>query len=504
MGTIYQIAGTGLHLIRPGRAGKYPWISSAAPGVTDALTGGYTGDACEEITLATRRKVLAGASAAGALLALRGVLGGTAEPGARVPVGGFGPLQLDPDRILDLAEGFSYRVISKAGAIMSDGLRVPASHDGMAAFDAGDGRIALVCNHELRMEDSDLGPFLPGGKRIAANRIYDPGRGEPCPGGTTTIIYDPRSRRSERQFLSLAGTERNCAGGATPWGSWLSCEESVTGPDAKRARAHGWVFEVPASATGPVDPVPLTALGRFNHEAVAIDPRTGIAYLTEDRPDSLLYRFLPNERGRFAAGGRLQALALPGWPGGDTRNFPSEGAGAFPAGSVFRARWFDLSGTDSPKDDLRQRGFAAGAALFARGEGICMGRADLYFCCTAGGKIGAGQIFRYRPGHEEGTAAEKDAPGQLELFVESTDRSLLDNCDNLIMSPWGDLLVCEDAKAPCALVGITPGAGLYKFAENAYTDSELAGVCFAPDGRTLFVNVWDPGMTLAITGPFPA
>lgn len=463
------------------------------------MAGGYTG-----IIMATRRAVLAGASAAGALAALRSVLGGTADPAGSAPAGRFGPLRPDPDRILDLPNGFSYRVISKAGAIMADGLRVPASHDGMAAFDAGDGRVALVCNHELRVEDTALGPFIPGGKRIAEKRIYDPGRGEPCPGGTTTILYDPRSRRSERQFLTLAGTERNCAGGATPWGSWLSCEESVSVPDAKHARAHGWVFEVPANASGPVDPVPLTSLGRFNHEAVAIDPRTGIVYLTEDRPDGLLYRFIPNERGRFAAGGRLQALSLPDWPGADTRNFPSEGAVAFPIGRAFRARWFDLEGTDAPKDDLRQRGFAAGAALFARGEGICMGGNEFFFCCTSGGRIGAGQIFRYRPGSQEGGVGELDAPGELDLFVESTDRSLLDNCDNLTMSPWGDLLVCEDAKAPCALVGVTADAGMYRFAENAYTDSELAGACFAPDGRTLFVNVWDPGMTLAITGPFPA
>jgi len=445
-----------------------------------------------------RREILVTTATAGAFLALRGALGAAASvPGTT----GFGALRPDPERILDLPNGFSYTIVSRAGAKMDDGLVVPGAHDGMAAFDAGNGRVALVCNHELDYEDVADGAF--GGNASAAGPVYDAGHGRTTPGGTTTLIYDPASKKVERQFLSLAGTERNCAGGPTPWGSWLSCEESVAMPDAHHEQSHGWVFEVPAAATGRVAPVPLAGLGRFNHEAVAIDPRTGMAYLTEDQGNGLLYRFIPNEKGRLAAGGRLQALALADWTSADTRN-PPDAKRRIPQNQPLKIRWIDLDNTDSPLDDLRVRGHAAGAAIFARGEGICHGPDGFYFACTSGGAIGAGQIFRYRPSASEGGADEAKTPGELDLFVESTDRRKLENCDNLTAAPWGDLVVCEDAKAPCALVGVTPDGGLYTFAENNYTDSELAGVCFAPDGRTLFVNIQGSGLTLAISGPFPA
>lgn len=440
-----------------------------------------------------RREILAAAAGTGAFLALRGLLAGAAE--AAGAAGRFGPLRPDPARILDLPEGFSYTIVSRAGTKMDDGLLVPGAHDGMAAFDAGNGRVALICNHELDYEDAAEGAFGGG---AGTGPIYDAGRGKAAPGGTTTLIYDPAAKKVERHFLSLAGTERNCAGGPTPWGSWLSCEESVAMPDGDHEQSHGWVFEVPSHAERRIEPVPLTGLGRFNHEAVAIDPRTGIAYLTEDQGNGLLYRFIPNEKGRLAAGGRLQALALADWSAADTRN-QKDAKQRIAQGAPQKVRWLDLENTDSPEDDLRVRGHAAGAALFARGEGICHGPGGLYFTCTSGGAIGAGQIFRYRPATDEANGA-----GELELFVESTDRSKLENCDNLTAAPWGDLVVCEDAKAPCALVGVTPTAGLYAFAENNYNDSELAGVCFAPDGRTLFVNIQGSGLTLAISGPFPA
>lgn len=422
--------------------------------------------------------------------------------------GPFGPLQADPRGILDLPAGFSYRVIARSGGAMSDGLLVPGMPDGMAAFGAPDGRIRLVCNHELDPKRAAAygSPFGPARARfgsIARDRVYDPGGSEPSAGGTTTLIYDPRAGRVERQWLSLAGTERNCAGGATPWNSWLSCEESVAGVDTVHARDHGYVFEVAAGADALVEPLPLKAMGRFNHEAVVVDPRSGALYLTEDRPEGLIYRLLPVEPGRLAAGGRLQALALIDWNRADTRNW-SNSATRFEPAREYRVQWIDLSGVDAPGDDLRQRGHAQGAAVFARGEGMWWGDREMFFTCTSGGALQAGQVFRYRPGADEGTAREREAPGTLSLFVESRDQGRLAHCDNLTVAPWGDLVLCEDTDARCGLVGVTADGGLYQLANNPYNESELAGACFAPDGRTLFLNIQKAGLSLAINGPFPA
>lgn len=421
---------------------------------------------------------------------------------------GFGPLQPDPGGILDLPHGFSCRVIARAGDEMADGLLVPGMADGMAAFADRDGRVRLVCNHELNPERVPLrgGPFGRDHTRLAGvdrALLYDAGGSEPSCGGTTTLIYDPARGQVERQWLSLAGTDTNCAGGLTPWNSWLSCEESVSRPGPIHAREHGYVFEVPAAADRLVPAVPLKALGRFNHEAAAVDPRSGVVYLSEDRADGLLYRLVPNTPGRLIAGGRLQALALQDWTAADTRNWVSNPQ-KLEARKAFTARWVDLADVESPDDSLRLRGHRDGAARFARGEGLWWGDGALYLACTSGGALQAGQVFRYTPSPFEGGSREAEAPGRLELWVESRDPDTLANCDNLTVAPWGDLLLCEDTQRHCGIVGVTPDGALYAFANNPYNDSELAGACFAPDGRTLFVNQQTAGLTLAITGPFPS
>ncbi len=418
--------------------------------------------------------------------------------GEKIP--GYGPLEPDANGLLDLPRGFSYRVISSFGDRMDDGLAVPDNFDGMGCFAVDRSRVALVRNHELRVRDLARGAFSGGaGSGLAAyDRDTD---GRALPGGTTTLIYDLASGRVEAQHLSLVGTIRNCAGGNTPWGSWLTCEEDVTRAGNGVARDHGWVFEVPAATRGLVAPVPLTAMGRFNHEATAIDPRTGIVYLTEDREDSLLYRFLPDARTDLARGGRLQALAFAGAGGADSRNWNGV---TLPQGVRAPTRWIDLDHVDSPDDDLRQRGAARGAVLFARGEGIHFGDGEFFFCCTSGGAAKLGQVMRYRPSRFEGDPREADEPGELQIFVESTDPQLFNFGDNLTVAPNGHLIVCEDqysATVDNHLRGVTPSGRLYTFA-RLRAQTELAGACFSPDGATLFVNAFSPGRTLAITGPW--
>jgi uncharacterized protein len=426
----------------------------------------------------------------------------------------FGDLSPDPRQILDLPPGFDYRVISTRGEVMDDGLLVPGQADGMAAFAGGDGNILLVCNHENAPTDPQLGPWGANNERLSAispHAIYDAGGNtSPGNGGTTTIVYDPLNGRVVRHHLSLAGTELNCAGGPTPWGSWLSCEECFQdagtsfefGRVTQRDRRHGYVFEVPATASGPVKPVPLTQMGRFEHEAAAVSPTSGVVYLTEDRHHSLFYRFLPDTPGRLADGGRLQALAVARKPGFDTRNWSPYSH--MPRGRAYQTSWVDLDDVDSDTNDLRIRGRERGAAIFARGEGICLAGDKLAFNCTIGGPDRLGQVFIYTPSQHEGTADEKTHPGTLHLLAESTPRSLLRNADNITASPWGDLIICEDTADHCGLVGIRPDGGQYALADNAYTGSELAGICFSPDGAVMFVNIQYRGLTLAITGPWPA
>ena len=418
--------------------------------------------------------------------------------------GGFGPLSPDPEGILDLPAGFAYRKISPMGETMSDGLLVPGMHDGMAAFPGGPGgKTILVRNHEITASPG-AGPFGAENEllgKVDPGKIWDRGHGEaPCLGGTTTLIYDTAAGRLESHHLSLVGNVRNCAGGPTPWNTWITCEENTARAEDTFARDHGYNFEVPAlPGSGLTTPVPLVDMGRFVHEAVAVDPATGIVYQTEDRNDGLIYRFLPAKPGQLAAGGRLQALAVREKEALDSRNWD---ASTVPVGAALRVEWIDIEEVEAPGDDLRFQGFAKGAALFARGEGMWCGRGAVYFVCTSGGRAKKGQIWRYLPSPHEGTPEEEKDPGTLELFVEPNDGGLIDNADNLTVAPWGDLILCEDGGGEQFVVGVTPRGGIYKFGRNAQSNSEFAGATFSPDGSTLFVNIQSPGLTLAITGPW--
>ncbi|MBU14527.1 MAG: phosphatase [Gammaproteobacteria bacterium] len=424
-------------------------------------------------------------SAFGALLA-SGCLIRTGSLAAR-DLAGYGPLKTDPNGILDLPEGFSYHILSRLGDAMSDGGTVPDKADGMGCFQLDQGELALVRNHELVPTDSAGGPIAKG---------FGMRNGEFVPGGTTHIVLDAGTLAVKRQFRSLGGTIRNCSGGVTTWNSWLTCEESPTGPGQRfgdgLSRNHGWVFDVPAAATGLEAAEPLTGLGRFNHEAACVDPITGVVYQTEDRDNSVLYRFLPDEPGNLRTGGRLQAMQIEGLR--DTRNWAEI---SMAVGQTFQVNWIDLVDVGAPEDDLRHRAAAAGASLIARGEGIHMGVDDLYVCATSGGAKRLGQIFRLIPGRGR-------SDDRIELFFESESAEQFNYGDNLAVAPNGHLVVCEDQYTDIVdnhLQGITPDGLAYKLG-RLRLQTELAGACFSPNGKWMFVNAYSPTLTFAITGPW--
>ncbi len=422
-------------------------------------------------------------------------------------------LVADASGMLDLADGFSYSVLSRTGDEMSDGLLEPGAHDGMACFPVeGDAdRCLLVRNHELEWNEAgERGAFGPGFARLGGvdrARIHDWGGDKPFLGGTTTALINLRSGRVERSHMSLLGTSRNCAGGPTPWGSWLTCEETDERAGERAGKDHGYVFEVPADATGAVEPAPLMGMGRFVHEAAAVDASTGIVYMTEDEGDGLFYRYVPDTPGILRRGGRLQALVIRGQEGADLTNHPdaSDRVVKARAGEAFDVDWVTVADIHAPGNDLRLQGRAMGAAIFARGEGMAVAveaqRTVIYFASTSGGAAKKGQIWRYVPSENEGLPYERGGPGQLSLFVESAGESHFDYADNIVASPGGDIIMCEDGDGDNYLRGVTRKGNVYTIARNALPgQSELCGACFSPDGSTMFVNIQNPGITLAIRG----
>ncbi len=422
---------------------------------------------------------------------------------------GIGPLQYKDGDILRLPEGFTAKIISQKGDLMDDGFFTPGAFDGMGTFKFQGNKIILIRNHEITPGHFSIGPYgkdndlLP---RMDIKKVYDYASGSKsiCLGGTTTLIYNEKSQEVEKSYLSLTGTVRNCAGGITPWNSWITCEETDLSKGDEEGlldKDHGYAFEIPATDNiGLIDPVPIKAMGRFVREAVAVHPLKGIVYQTEDDGEGIFYRFIPNKPGDLHQGGRLQCLAISGWDKADTRNYKHLTSDPFPEKKSFNVHWIDLEDVESPDGDLRYRGFDKGAARFSSAEGIWYGKDELFFACTNGGRIQKGQIFKYIPSKYEGEDRENESPGKLELFLEPNNTDIFQWCDNLTIAPWGDVIICED-KADARIVGITPRGETYVIAQNVkYRESEFAGPVFSPSGKTLFINVQSPGVTLAITG----
>lgn len=457
------------------------------------------------LTTFSRRGLLRSTATAAGFLGLHGALSGRLYADDSL---GYGPLIPDPDGLLDLPRGFKYRAFSRTGEVMSDGFQVPGAHDGMAAFAGPSGLTLLVRNHEMSVAaPGATGSPYPNAAAFqgtSREMIYDAGSLLPASGGTTNLLFNTRTLEVESHVLSLTGTIRNCAGGPTPWGTWLTCEETglragQTDSGSVLTKDHGWVFEVRATSDAGIQkPEPLRALGRFSHEAVAVHPATGIVYMTEDQGNSVFYRFVPDSPGNLQSG-RVQALRFRNRGYQDTRNFSGP---TIPAGVEFDVEWFDLTETESPRDDLRVRAAGDGAAIFAREEGCWWGNGFVYFACTSGGTSRLGQIFKYAPSQFEGTSGEAGNPPKLQLFIEPTDESQFAAPDNICVASWGDVVVCEDGSGDEFVHGVTPSAGVYKIARNALNSSEFAGSCFSPDESVLFVNMQSPGITFAIKGPW--
>ena len=449
-----------------------------------------------EATKTDRRTFLRrGAMGAGALWTLS--LGEFMSRGLKAaPIASpYGPISPKLDEItglplLQLPDGFRYMSYSWTGDPLRDGTPCPNLHDGMAVVDelGNSGKLILVRNHETGFAAS---PYTNNPDITYAS---DGG------GGTTNLRFDTKKERWEDAWASLAGTVRNCAGGVTPWGTWITGEETDE-------PGHGWQFEV-GKQHG--DPAPLKDMGRFSHEACMVDPNTGYIYETEDDGDtSGFYKFVPYAPAELKDGGDLYMLKVKNVNQADLRAVSV-------VGTTWDVEWVRIDDPEATSQSTFAQGLAKGGARFRRLEGAWWGNVLGYFLATTGGTIavppgGEGQVFEYNPFAET-----------IKLIYNSPGAGECENPDNMTVTPRGGLLLCEDNSGGTSndaerLLGLTFAGGVFTFAKNNivltspynskvpaadYRQNEWAGACYSPDGKWLFANIQTPGVTFAITGPW--
>jgi secreted PhoX family phosphatase len=453
--------------------------------------------ATAENRLSRRTLIKAGVAGAATVTALSSWEAISARAGAAGPPvtqgSGFGPLAPVPDQatglpLLALPAGFSYISYGWTNDVMSDGIPTPNAHDGMGAFHLGGTITGLVRNHERGTGT----PFV--------TPAYDPA----ATGGTTNLTFDTAKGEWLSSYASLSGTLRNCAGGPTPWNTWVTCEETT---DIVGEVAHGYVFEVPVEGKG--DAVPLREAGRFSHEAVAIDPRDTTMYLTEDATPSGFYRYRSSAGGpggRLGPGGTLEMRrsVTPGTGDGGAHVTYTDDTG-----TEYDTSWVPIDVPDwrppTPRPALQ--GQAKGAAVFTRLEGAWYDNGKVYFVSTSGGPVAQGQVFEYDPQREK-----------LRVLFASPSAAVLNAPDNITLSPRGGIVLCEDGSGEEFLHGLTRNGEIFPIARNNadlragtagksvaaqdYRGSEWAGACFDLTGTWLFACLQSPGVTFAITGPW--
>ncbi|MGL4574248.1 MAG: alkaline phosphatase PhoX, partial [Burkholderiaceae bacterium] len=316
------------------------------------------------------------------------------------------------------------------------------------------------------------------------------------------------------------------------WGTWLSCEEVALDAASIFGKRHGFVCEVPADPA-QTSGAAIVGMGRFAHEAVAVDPASGIVYMTEDdRNVSALYRYVPNNPGgglgALAQGGTLQAARVVGRPNMSLLT-PQ-------LGEIYALEWVTIGDPDKGRRFVSvpnstgtgsgpfAQAWEQGALRISRGEGITFAAGQMFIVDTSAGVDAQGQ-----PGYGDGAIWALDLANQtLRTVFVSASPSAANNPDNITLRPGGGLFFCEDGGGVQdvdgfgnRIMGLTVQGETFIFARNNvvvdaaqlaaagkviaagdYRSKEFCGACFDPTGQILFVNIQTPGITFAITGPW--